>query len=49
MVAAAAFFLASDILGRVVIAQELPVGLVTAFLGSPVLIWLVRRREANAL
>ena len=36
--------LAADVVGRVVIApSELPAGIVTAFLGAPVLIWLIRR------
>ena len=40
----------SDVLGRVVIPPgELQVGIVTAFVGAPVLIWLVRRRKASAL
>lgn len=42
--------LASDILGRVVIRPgELPVGIVTAFVGAPVLIALVRRKNASGL
>ncbi|GFG49801.1 Fe(3+)-siderophore ABC transporter permease [Mycolicibacterium agri] len=40
--------LAADILGRVVIRPaELPAGIVTAFLGAPVLIWLIRKRGAD--
>jgi iron complex transport system permease protein len=47
-VAAPALMLAADIVGRVIIRpSELPAGIVTAFLGSPVLIWLVRRRGAD--
>ena len=49
MLVAPILFLGSDIVGRVVISQELPVGIVTALLGAPVLVWLVRRREAAAL
>ena len=42
--------LASDILGRVIVhPSELPVGVVTAFVGAPVLIALVRRRKASGL
>jgi iron complex transport system permease protein len=40
----------SDVLGRVaVLPSEMPVGIVTAFVGAPVLIALVRRRSASAL
>lgn len=42
--------LAADVLGRVVIRPgEFPVGIVTAFVGAPVLIVLVRRRKASGL
>jgi iron complex transport system permease protein len=42
--------LASDILGRVVMRPgEIPVGIVTAFVGAPVLIVLVRRQKASGL
>jgi iron complex transport system permease protein len=45
---APALLLAADIVGRICIRPaELPAGIVTAFLGAPVLIWLVRRREAD--
>lgn len=41
---APALLLASDVVGRVVVPPgELPVGIVTAFIGAPILIWLVRR------
>jgi len=41
---------AADIVGRLVVQPaELPVGIVTALLGAPVLIVLVRRRKASAL
>ncbi len=44
-VVAPALLLAADIVGRVVIRpSELPAGIVTAFLGAPVLIWLIRKR-----
>ena len=42
--------LASDILGRLVLHPgEVPVGIVTAFLGAPVLIALVRRAKVSGL
>ncbi|WP_369374621.1 FecCD family ABC transporter permease [Promicromonospora sp. Populi] len=42
--------LTADILARVVLwPGEMPVGIVTAFVGAPVLIWLVRRQKAFAL
>lgn len=42
--------LASDVLGRVILRPgELPVGIVTAFVGAPVLIVLVRKQRASAL
>ncbi|MBS1695721.1 MAG: iron chelate uptake ABC transporter family permease subunit [Actinobacteria bacterium] len=48
IVTAPALLLAADILGRVVIRpSELPAGIVTAFLGAPVLIWLIRKRGAD--
>lgn len=48
IVVAPALLLAADIVGRVVIRPaELPAGIVTAFIGAPVLIWLVRRRGAD--
>ncbi|WP_127792603.1 iron chelate uptake ABC transporter family permease subunit [Agromyces sp. LHK192] len=49
-VAAPVLLLASDIVGRVILPSgELPVGIVTAFIGAPVLIVLVRRRSVSAL
>jgi iron complex transport system permease protein len=45
---APALVLASDILGRIALRPaELPVGIVSAFLGAPALIWLVRRRTVG--
>jgi iron complex transport system permease protein len=42
--------LLSDVLGRVIIAPaEVPVGIVTALVGAPVLIALARRRKASSL
>lgn len=49
VVLAPALVVAADILGRVVVSGELPVGIVTAFVGAPVLIVLVRRRGASRL
>lgn len=46
--AAPALLLAADVVGRVIIRPaELPAGIVTAFLGAPVLIYLVRKRGAE--
>ncbi len=41
--------LVSDIVGRVAVPGELPVGVVTAFIGAPVLIGLARRRKVSGL
>ncbi|PAY24129.1 Fe(3+)-siderophore ABC transporter permease [Dietzia natronolimnaea] len=42
--------IASDVLGRVLMRPgELPVGIVTAFVGAPVLIALIRRKKASGL
>jgi ABC-type Fe3+-siderophore transport system permease subunit len=47
---APSLLLFSDILGRVVMRPgEIPVGIVTAFVGAPVLIILVRRKKASGL
>jgi len=49
-VASAILLIASDILGRIVLPTgELQVGLVTAFVGAPVLVVLARRRSAHGL
>ncbi len=46
----AVLLLASDVLGRLVIRPgEIPVGVVTAFVGAPVLIVLARRKKASGL
>lgn len=39
----------SDVLGRVLTEGEVPVGVVTAFIGAPVLIWMARRFRLNEL
>lgn len=44
--AAPALLLAADVIGRVIAPQEIDVGVVTALLGAPVFIWLVRRSKA---
>ncbi|MBB1032631.1 iron chelate uptake ABC transporter family permease subunit [Dietzia sp. SLG310A2-38A2] len=50
MLLAPVIVLLSDVLGRVLIAPaEIPVGIVTAFVGAPVLIILARRRKASSL
>ena len=42
--------LASDVIGRIVMRpSELPVGIVTAFVGAPVLVLLARRTKASGL
>lgn len=49
LLAAPVLVLTADILARVVVAAELPAGVVTAFLGAPVLIWLTRRKAVKNL
>ncbi|OZF52048.1 FecCD family ABC transporter permease [Rhodococcus sp. 14-1411-2a] len=50
VVAAPGLLLLSDVVGRVVLRPgELQVGIVTAFVGAPVLILLVRRKKASGL
>ncbi|MFT4282732.1 iron chelate uptake ABC transporter family permease subunit [Microbacterium sp.] len=50
MLSAPIVVLISDVLGRILIAPaEIPVGIVTAFVGAPVLIALARRRKASTL
>ncbi len=46
--AGAAFLVAADTVGRSG-AAELPVGIVTAFVGAPFFLFLLRRREVHAL
>lgn len=49
-VVAPTVLLVSDVIGRVVLwPSEVPVGVVTAFVGAPVLIFLVRRAKASTL
>ncbi|WP_394358258.1 FecCD family ABC transporter permease [Leucobacter tenebrionis] len=48
--AGAALLLAADVIGRVLARpEELEVGVVTAFLGAPFLIWIVRRQRVREL
>lgn len=42
-------FLFADIIGRFLVYSEMPVGVVTAFVGAPVLIIVVRRRKGAGL
>ncbi len=49
LVAAPVLMLAADILARLVISSELPTGVVTAFIGAPVLVALTRRRAVREL
>lgn len=49
LLAAPVLVLTADILARLVVASELPAGVVTAFLGAPVLIWLTRRKAVKNL
>lgn len=50
VVLAPLLLLVADIIGRLVVSPgEIPVGIVTAFVGAPVLIVLIRRRRASAL
>ena len=50
MVLGAVLLLSSDVVGRVVARpSELQVGIVTALVGAPFFIWLVRRRRLVAL
>ncbi len=42
-------FLCADMLGRVIVSSELPVGIVTAFLGAPILILIIRSRKSRPL
>jgi iron complex transport system permease protein len=50
MLTAPSLVLLSDVVGRIAVSpSEMPVGIVTAFVGAPVLIALVRRAKASAL
>lgn len=50
VLAAPTLLILADVVGRVLIPPgELPAGIVTALIGAPVLIVLVRRRKASEL
>ncbi|WP_120519522.1 FecCD family ABC transporter permease [Arthrobacter celericrescens] len=50
LVLAPALLLASDVVGRVVLLPgEVPAGIMTAILGAPVFVWLVRRGKGASL
>ncbi|MGN6441192.1 MAG: FecCD family ABC transporter permease [Arthrobacter sp.] len=50
LVAAPALLLGADIIGRVVLLPgEVPAGIMTALIGAPVFVWLVRRGKGAAL
>lgn len=50
MLLAPVLLVSADILGRILLRPgEIPVGIVTAFLGAPVLVLLVRKQRASAL
>jgi iron complex transport system permease protein len=45
MLFGASFMVLGDLLARVIVApQEMPIGVITAFIGAPLLIVLIRRR-----
>jgi iron complex transport system permease protein len=49
MLGGAGFLLLADLLARTVIApEELPLGVVTAFVGAPFFLWLLRRTRRAA-
>lgn len=50
LVAAPALLLAADIIGRVVLLPgEVPAGIMTALVGAPVFVWLIRRGKGAGL
>lgn len=49
-IAGAALLVAADVVGRVVARpQEIEVGIITAFIGAPFFIWIVRRQRVREL
>jgi iron complex transport system permease protein len=49
-VAGAGLLVAADIIGRVIARpEEIEVGIITAFIGAPVFIWIVRRQRVREL
>ena len=50
MVTGAALLVASDVVGRVIARpEEIEVGIITAFIGAPFFIWIVRRQRVREL
>jgi iron complex transport system permease protein len=50
VLAGASLLLFSDVIARIVLApQEIPVGIVTAMIGAPFFLWLLRRSRSNPL
>lgn len=49
MVFAAIILLFADVVGRVLVSGELQIGIMTAVVGVPVFVWLVRRRKMAEL
>ena len=50
LLAGAVLLLAADIVGRLVAKpEEIEVGIVTALIGAPVFIWIVRRQKVREL
>jgi iron complex transport system permease protein len=50
MVLAPALLLVSDLAGRVVLLPgEVPAGIMTAIVGAPLFVWLVRRGKGTSL
>ena len=45
MLAGAAFLLTVDDVSRCLLAVEIPIGILTAFIGAPFFIYLILRRE----
>lgn len=49
-IAGAALLVAADVLGRIVARpEEIEVGIITAFIGAPLFIWIVRRQRVREL
>jgi iron complex transport system permease protein len=43
------WLLGADIIARVVVPEEVPVGVIAALVGAPVFVYIVRRRRIAAL
>jgi iron complex transport system permease protein len=49
-IAGAGLLVLADVIGRVIVRpEEIEVGIVTALLGAPFFIWIVRRQKVRAL